>query len=120
MYDGTMNATTKTTAAISLKDGDRIEVHLRGHYPDYFTLGSVKGFAEENGMDVAAEIARAVKNGHDLYYAWNEGITVTAHKQTPVDRTALHLGSLIEMDGQKFEIIRTPNYNIQLVPFATA
>lgn len=36
--------------------------------------------------------------------------------EAPVERTELALGAIIELDGQKFQILQPPNNNLQLVP----
>lgn len=143
MYYGSMNTTANTTAApirrraphsiptaiditmipaIPMKATDKISVKLinyRGElstYGHHFTLGSVAEYAARYKEDVEAAVARSAERGENLYYAIAEGILITAHRQAPVERTELALGTIIEMDGQKFQILQSPNDNLQLVP----
>lgn len=104
--------------------GDRISVKLYSSsgavekHGSHFILSSVASYAAEHNEDVEAAVARAKEKGHKLYYAINEGITITLHKQAPVKRTGVQLGSIIEFDGQKFQLLQSPNYNLELVPLS--
>lgn len=84
--------------------------------PHHFTLGSVAEYAARYNEDQEAAVERARKNGHDLYYAISEGVMISAHPQEVVERVEVALGDIIEMDGQKFTVIQTPNQNLGLVP----
>ncbi|MGO1851845.1 MAG: hypothetical protein ACTH0V_00365 [Microbacteriaceae bacterium] len=111
----------QTAATISrLSHGDRIAVRVhdyRGRLsekPDSFTVGSVAGYAAEYDEDPAAAVRRARQRGEALYYAFNEGVTITAHRQEPVERQQLELGDLVEMDRLTFRIEETSNRQIKL------
>lgn len=112
--------------ALPMKATDKISVKLVNHrgelskYGHHFTLGSVAEYAARYGEDVEAAVARSAERGENLYYAIAEGVMITAHKQAPVQRTELALGTVIELDGQKFQILQSPNDNLQLVPLPTA
>ena len=86
----------------------------------YFTVSSVAAYAAKCNEDVEAAVALSKERGEALYFAFSEGILITAHKQEPVQRFNIDLGSIIEMDGQKFQILQSPNENIEFVPFPTA
>lgn len=104
--------------------GDKISVKLYSssgaveEYGSDFTFGSVASYAAQYNEDVEEAVANAKAKGHKLYYAINEGITITLHKQAPVKRTEVQLGSIIEFDGQKFQLLQSPNYNLELVPLS--
>ena len=115
----------QTAATISrLSHGDRIAVRVhdyRGRLsekPDSFTVGSVAGYAAEYDEDPAAAVRRARQRGEALYYAFNEGVTITAHRQEPVERQQLELGDLVEMDRLTFRIEETSNRQIKLTEVA--
>lgn len=135
VYDGFMTTTRRNPVnsipttidihqipAVPLKAGDRIAVKLYGfrgtlsNYADNFTVGSVASYAAENGEDVTEAVERAERLGHSLYYAFNEGITITAHRQVPVERIEIQIGSIVEMDGKKFQVLESPNNNVELIP----
>lgn len=109
--------------AQQLQVGDRISVNLFSsagnveEHGSYFTLGSVASYAAKYNENIEAAVANAKDRGHDLYYAISEGVTITLHKQAPVERTTVQLGSIIELDNRKFQILQSPNYNLELIPF---
>jgi hypothetical protein len=82
-----------------------------------FTIGSVAAYAAEYGEDVEAAVARAEANGHELYFAVAEGVTITAHREEPVARVTVQLGAIIEIDGNGFQVRKAPNDNLELLPF---
>lgn len=106
-----------------MEAGDRISVKIinyRGELTSYghnYTLGSVAEYAARYGNDVEARVALSKERGENLYYAIAEAVVISAHPQAPVKRLELEMGSVIEMDGQRFQILQSPNDNLQLVPF---
>lgn len=130
-----MNATQNTTTTASsvpstptvhkLTAPARIAVNLphyrggRSAYSDSFTFGSVAEYAARYHEDVDAAVERSTRLGHDLYYAFNEGVMLTAHPQEVIERTEVALGDIIEADGKQFTVVPANNRNIKLVPLAT-
>lgn len=110
---------------VHLDAADKLSVKLynyRGNLDSYghdFTVGSVAEYTARNGGDVEAAIERAIDLGHNLYFAFNEGSMISAHPQERVARRELALGTIIEMDGHRFQILQAANNNLQLVPLPT-
>lgn len=108
--------------AKSIPVGTRISVRLinyRGVLPSYgshFLIGSVAEYAKRYREDPVAAVAEATARGHKLYYAIAEAVVLSAHKQPYVERVELELGTIIETDGKKFQILQAPNENLALVP----
>lgn len=105
-----------------LEAGDRISVKIINYqgqprsYGHNYTLGSVAEYAARYGKDVEAQIAISKERGESLYFAIAEAVVISAHWQAPVKRLELELGTIIEMDGQRLQILQSPNDNLQLVP----
>jgi len=115
-----MNATTEAKAIPVLRHGDRISIRMKNYrgernsYADNFTVGSVAGYAEEYKEDPQPAIDRALRLGHKLYYAFNEGVMISAHPLERPERLELSIGDLVEFDGNIFRIHEVANRQIEL------
>jgi len=79
-------------------------------------LGSVVGFAIKNGQDPIAAYNEAVKQGHEVHYAFGVGASITSHDAPKeAKRIAVEYGDIIEFHGQAFVIEKANNDNIDLV-----
>lgn len=121
--DSQWKADPKDIVPIGLPAGTKLSVPLMRPQGDMsshghsFTLGSVAEYARRYHEDVDEKVERAKSLGHSLYYAMAEGVMITAHKQAPVPRRNIEIGTIIEMDDQKFQVLQSPNDNLELVPF---
>lgn len=115
-------ASAEELVPVGLHANERISVRLinfRGELSSYghnFTVGSVASYAARYHEDTAAAVARSEARGEDLYYAISEGIVVTAHRQEPVKRREVELGTIIEIDDRLFQVLQAPNDNLRFVP----
>lgn len=115
---------TEVPSTPELEPGARISVALPRFRADgrtvthNFTVGTVADYAKKNGHDVEEWIERELRIGGPLHFAFNEGVTITAHKQEPVERVAFELGDLFRLDGKVFKIALAANNNIDLVEVA--
>jgi hypothetical protein len=106
--------------------GDLIAVRTidyRGQLTSYarnFILGSVVEYAERYREDAEAAVAKARAAGHSLYYVITEATVISSRIIEKGPRIELELGSILQMDGQCFQLLQAPNDNLTLVPLPTA
>ena len=103
----------------AFRDGDKIavayETARHGTLHRFYRLGSVYGYAVENGDDVEATVNRARERGHDLFWA-NQCATVITSQQRAKENAALvKHGDVIKAFGKFFQIDPAPNGNVHLV-----
>lgn len=96
-------------------DGETLtdEKHLEN-----WRLGSVVSYAIENGEDPIEEYNRALERGHQTHYAMALGAILKSHYEPkkPTDRRIMvKYGDVIIFHGQKFQIKKAPNNNINLI-----
>lgn len=109
--------------ALKMEAGEAIAVRIynyRGELNSYtsnFLLGSVAEYATRYGKDPEAAVAKAKADGHKLYYTVTEASVISLHHIPGPDRSTIELGTVIEMDGQTFQVLLAPNDNLTLVPF---
>lgn len=121
--DSQWKADPKDIVPVGLPAGTKLSVSLmkpQGDMSSYghnFTLGSVAEYSRRYHDNVEEKVERAKSLGHPLYYATAEGVMITAHKQAPEARRTIEIGTIIEMDEQKFQVLQSPNNNLELVPF---
>jgi len=86
------------------------------------TFGSVKGFYADGSCGCPEEgMARAIKNGEELFWINLNGCTITdsvAYNRMQALRrdlmVRLSIGDVVEFDGKLFEIVPQPNDNFGL------
>lgn len=109
---------------IDLNIDDRIEVPLLGIrgtlMNHHFQVGSVQAFWEKDGLlspeEVEAKVKRALDRGEHSHFAFNLGVTITAHRQEPITYVPVNVGDTVRIDQQLFTVTEAPNYNLILVP----
>lgn len=80
--------------AITLRHNQTIRVASFDRYAQRIRVGTVEGYAKDNGEDPAAEVQRATDNGHEL--AWT--------CQAPAVLTADYPGKDAAVDAERAEI----------------
>lgn len=99
-------------------DGAQIAIpfQTRNHGTLYrfYTLGDVRSYAEKYGEDADAAEERARKNGHELFYAFQNATVISAGKQERRLYPQFNHGDVIRYAGRKFRIDPTFNGNIKL------
>lgn len=89
-----------------------------GRLYDFFRLASVEGYAARYNEDPADQIARAIENGHELYWANKRGTMISAHPQDHRTVRAINLGDTIVFKGKTFRVEPAANNNVKLVELA--
>jgi len=79
-------------------------------------LGSVVGYAIENGKDPIAAYSRAVERKEETHYAFSTGACLTAEPRMLQNRIAVKYGQEIIFQGQRFIVQKAANHNIDLIP----
>lgn len=101
------------------KPGEEIAIPYQsqryGTLWNFFCLGSVASEAERYNENVNEAVERAKSFGHDLYYAFGLGVTLTAEPQAKKTVTGFNYGDTIRFAGKTFRIDRAPNQNVKLV-----
>jgi hypothetical protein len=101
------------------KDGDQIAVPYESrHYGtmfDFFTLGTVIGYAVRNGDDPIECLKRATENGHKLYWANKNSVCLHNGPRVQIEVPGFNVGDTIHLQGKTFRLDRAPNQNIELV-----
>ena len=116
--------TTTTTAteapATKVKHGDHLVIALPrfrgGEQDNEFQVGTVASYALECGDDPIAAIDRERRIGGPLHFAFNIGVTISAHHTEPIPTTRVALGDLIRLEGRTFRVTPAANHQISLVP----
>lgn len=103
-------------------DGDVIAVpyHSRryGAMFSFYTLGSVAGYAARYDEDPAEAVEKAKANGHKLYWANANGVSLTAWGRPKETVPGFEIGETIRFAGKSFTLKREPNNNVGLVEAA--
>lgn len=82
----------------------------------FYTLGTVAGYAIQNGEDPFPAVARSEERGEKLYWANQNAVTISNPPQAKMEAPGFNLGGEIILQGHRFRIERAPNQNITLVP----
>lgn len=101
------------------RHGDKIaiayETKRHGTLHRFYNLGSVYGYASENGDDVEAAVERARGFGHKLFWAGQCATIITSHKRDKDTAALVKHGDIIKAFGKFFRIDPSPNDNVSLV-----
>ena len=90
------------------------ETQDHGTLCDFYTLGSVIGYALKNGNCPIEALDRARDKGHKLHWANANSVVITNQAQPKEQHVAVEIGDLIRFQGRVFELVRTPNRNVGL------
>lgn len=80
----------------------------------FYTLGSVRALAREYKQSPEQAVTRAIERGHALWWANQNGTTLTAHKREKGTFPAHEIGDRIKFEGKTFVLAAAPNHNITL------
>lgn len=96
--------------ATELKDNDVLFFNL-GTYK----IGSVVGYALENGEDPIAAYNHAVQMGHELHYIFGLGACISDSRRERKRVIKVTIGMTVHFHGELFTIETAPNDNLKLV-----
>ncbi len=103
----------------ALKASDVIAVPYQsirhGILHSFYTLGSVAAYAERYNECPVAAVDRAKSFGHELYYAFANGVMLTAEKQARTKHFVVNHGDMINAMDKSFLIAPAANRNIKLI-----
>ena len=91
------------------RDGDVMRIGY-----NHYQIGSVASYAIKNGDCPMEAIEHAKENGHDMYYVFGLGASITAHKQKIDYGRPVEYGQRIIFEGHIFELEVARNQNIGL------
>jgi hypothetical protein len=112
-YDQVVLDVSPKNGLINLKYGDIIQ--RDGRLTSY-KIGSVIGYALDSGDDPIEWYERAKENGHDLHWANQQGVCISASGgKRPPDHIQVKTGQLVNYEGLVFRLDPAPNDNIKLV-----
>ncbi|TDP92346.1 hypothetical protein EDF62_1552 [Leucobacter luti] len=108
---------------IALKVGDKLQIELPsllgGTVPNNFQVGSLEAFWRKDRTlteaEARAQVQRALDRGEASHFAFNLGVTLTAHRQEPVKYIDVELYDLVEIDGKTFQVTPAANHNVNIV-----
>jgi len=98
--------------AINLKAGDKLYELRHG---TKHQISSVASYALEGGECPFKAREHAEKHGHDLYFIFGLGSTITAHKRDQETFIGVTIGDKVNFEGKLFEIVEQWNRNIGLI-----
>lgn len=81
---------------------------------DMFNLSGVAAYAAEYGQDEAEAVARAKKNGHELFWLNKIGACITSHERVHEYHLQVLPGQKIMFDGVLMEVQPEGNNNLKL------
>ena len=70
--------------------------------------------AAKYGRDADEAVARAVDNGHELYWANQDAVVLTAGKQPHETVRGISHGDVITYNGKRFRVDPASNNNVRL------
>lgn len=91
------------------------EARSHGTLYNFFRLGTVAGYAIQNGDDPIEAIENANANGHELYWANGCATVIHSGQKTKEEVPGFEIGDSIILQGKTFVIAKAPNNNIKLV-----
>ena len=80
-----------------------------------YTLGCVADFAAEMGADLVAAEAKAIANGHQVFWANIKSTMITSDKRNQEIIRGINHGDVINYKGKSFTVEPTHNNNVKLV-----
>lgn len=80
-----------------------------------YTLGCVADFAAEMGADPVAAEAKAIANGHQVFWANSKSAMITSDKRELEIVRGINHGDVINYKGKSFTVEPTHNNNVKLV-----
>lgn len=86
-----------------------------GRLYTFYTLGSVAAYAAQYGEDVDAAVEQAKERGHQLYWANQQAVCITSHKQDHRIERGISIGDEITYRGIRFRVDPASNGNVKLV-----
>ena len=102
------------------KDGDVLAIAYKsinhGTLHNFYTLGSVVSYAIGMCSCPFEAVERAKANGHELHFAFGNGVSITSHTRDQEISFMVNHGDEIKFHGKMFEIVATANNNIGLKP----
>ena len=115
----------KAYAGRKFKHGDKIaipfESRSHGTLYHFFTLGTVAGYAIQNGEDPVEAIERCKQHmierpydGHKLYWANANAVVISNMKMEKEEVPGFNFGDEIILQGKVFVLERAPNNNVKL------
>jgi hypothetical protein len=110
------------------KHGDKIaipfETRHHGVLYSFFTLGTVEGYAIQNGECPHAALARhekfaaELRDGRKRYWANADSVCLHNGPVTKIEVPGFNFGDVIILQGHSFTLTKAPNNNVSLVPVA--
>lgn len=67
-------------------------------------IGGVAAYAGERGADEKEAVERAIGNGHELFYSYPLGVSITSHQRDKECKILLKDGTHIRFDGQLLRV----------------
>lgn len=105
------------------KDGDVIALPYTSMRGDtlfnFYTLGSVAGYAIKNSECPERALARARERGHPLWWANANAVCIHNGPHVQEQRPVFAWGDEIRFHGRMFKLEKAPNQNCKLVLMGT-
>jgi hypothetical protein len=80
-----------------------------------YTLGCIADCIADMGLDAAKEEAKAIANGHQVFWANIRSTMVTSDKRQREIIRGINHGDVINYKGKSFTVEPTNNNNVKLV-----
>ena len=103
----------------AFEEGDRFAMgftSLRGdRLYNFYTLGSVEGYAAKYKDDVAAAVERAKDLGHQLYWANTDATVIHSGPKSHDVVIGIEPNDVITFKGKRFKVEKVDRHNVKLV-----
>lgn len=80
-----------------------------------YILGCIADFIADMGLDAAKEEAKAIANGHQVFWANIKSTMITSDKRKQEIIRGINHGDVINYKGKSFTVEPTHNNNVKLV-----
>lgn len=91
------------------------ESQRHGTLYHFFTLGTVAGYAIQNGEDPFPAVEDAKARGHDLYWVNANAVCLSARPIAKEHVPGFKFGDIIILQGHRFRLDPAANNNVKLV-----